>query len=444
MPPNSHQPLLRDVLATLYPRDADTRRVARDAGLSETRIAFDSTAINTWSAILLEAQKQGLLENIIAIALKEYPTNAPLLDAVGTYRESTVALTVAALQPLRSNRQHLSIDLQVIDRGLGVLAGLMQVPEVLTTVAAFHADFMATARQIEIMGDYKEVHDKLHQLQFLCYNAIVTQSTRFPDDADTVQILMDHELTFQGILVRLQEVAVRPTMPGDELSWIQDLTQAQANLARAIETRDSVQLKQWCRLVRRVLDRYPSYINARLNASARTLRMEAIVQAMTAIGHTLSGLHVNADQAKAFQLSVSSLADLTVRLAALMEDHDRWQHADIQFRLIEAWIDREFEELEMSWPDLQVKISQLIHDESEEWVKNLRRNAATLDQAMADHDPAKIRLCFGRYRRIAAARFFQVDTELKHLCDQLRAIGAPLDAVAQIITVGMPQSHPLT
>lgn len=101
-----------------------------------------------------------------------------------------------------------TIDLQAIIRGLSALAGLMQVPEVRTTVAGFHAR-LATSQQMNVMGDYKDVHDDLHVLQFLCYNDIVTQSSRFPDDASTVDILMDHEQTFHSIVARLQVVATR-------------------------------------------------------------------------------------------------------------------------------------------------------------------------------------------------------------------------------------------
>lgn len=331
------------------------------------------------------------------------------------------------------------IDLQAIDRGLGALASLLQVPEVRTTVAVFHADFMAAAQQIEIMGDYKEVHDKLHQLQFLCYNSIVTQSARFPADDLAVDIITDHELTLRSIVAKLQEVAARPTLSPDELSWIQDLVQARSYLAQALETRDTAFLRRCCLCVRRVLDRYPSLINTRLNAAARALRMGAIVQAMVTIKNTLDHLEVDPQKAQAFVESTAYLADLNNRLTVLVSDHDRWQDVDVQFRRIEAGIDSGLDELEESWTDLQSKIKPLVHDEGQEWVLNLQRSAAALDHAIAGHDPVRTRSCFGRYRRAAGERFFQVDTELKDLCGQLRTIGTPLAAVAELIAAATPQ-----
>lgn len=104
---NPPPPSLRDALATLYPRDADARRVARDAGLDEAQIPFDPAAINTWSAILSEAQKQNRIENILAIALKQYPAYAPLLDAVTAYREPTAAPVTPPAPPSSASQRHL-------------------------------------------------------------------------------------------------------------------------------------------------------------------------------------------------------------------------------------------------------------------------------------------------------------------------------------------------
>ena len=43
---------------------------------------------------------------------------------------------------------------------------------------------------------------------------------------------------------------------------------------------------------------------------------------------------------------------------------------------------------------------------------------------------------------MAGERFFQVDTELKDLCGQLRDLGTPLAVVAQIIAAGKSQPSP--
>mgnify|MGYP000850629283 CR=1 FL=1 len=80
---------LRDALANLYTREADARRIIATAGLDDRRILFDPSAINTWQSILEEAEKQEYIDQIITVALDEYPRNRALRAAVDAYRQST-------------------------------------------------------------------------------------------------------------------------------------------------------------------------------------------------------------------------------------------------------------------------------------------------------------------------------------------------------------------
>ncbi len=64
---------LSDKLAELYPDNASARRVASDAGLKPWQIAFDAQTINSWSAIVKEAERQGRVETLIDVATKTYP-----------------------------------------------------------------------------------------------------------------------------------------------------------------------------------------------------------------------------------------------------------------------------------------------------------------------------------------------------------------------------------
>jgi nucleoside phosphorylase len=69
---------LRRILADLYPRMIEQRRVAADAGLREGAIAFDPSADTSWFNILQYADKQGRVEALIALARTEYPNNEQL------------------------------------------------------------------------------------------------------------------------------------------------------------------------------------------------------------------------------------------------------------------------------------------------------------------------------------------------------------------------------
>ncbi len=81
---------LRDALAELYTDEANARRVCRDAGLDVRQIAFSNHAVNNWTAILDEAEKQGALTTIVSTAQKDYGAYPPLQAAINAYAEAWV------------------------------------------------------------------------------------------------------------------------------------------------------------------------------------------------------------------------------------------------------------------------------------------------------------------------------------------------------------------
>ena len=111
-----------------------------------------------------------------------------------------------------------TLDLQAIDRGLGALGGLLENAEVRSVVAVFRADFVAASGQIDVLSDYKDLHDLLHDLQFQCYNYIASQTARFPQDDLAADTLADHGLTFRGLVERLQEALAAGGLVGKSTS----------------------------------------------------------------------------------------------------------------------------------------------------------------------------------------------------------------------------------
>jgi len=73
---------LREVLAQLYDKNYDARIVAFDAGLAIEHIDFNGSSIQIWQAILEEAEKQGLLNAIVEMAMKRFPHNPALIAAI--------------------------------------------------------------------------------------------------------------------------------------------------------------------------------------------------------------------------------------------------------------------------------------------------------------------------------------------------------------------------
>lgn len=331
----------------------------------------------------------------------------------------------------RSSSDQLS--LQAVDNSLAILAALVKGPDFKARLVALRTDFAAAGSQIEMLTNYKDLHDLLHNLQYLCFTGVVQEAQRFPQDPLSLEILLDHELTFSGLIDGLVDVSSRPAMPASELEWIQELVEAHCQLRQAIDTLDAGPLRRAIWLTKRVLDRHPTRINERLNAAARALRLTAIEQAMLSIRRDLRRLKLAPQQVRRFENGVTALGHLGAHLTRLVEDHDRWQAVDLELRRIEAMMVHDPNEIKLSWPELRARVEPLCQQSDAAWVEGLRRDSLDLEAAIAARNPVKIRQCFQRYRRRVGNRFYQVDTDLKSLCHELRYVGQPLAATFTIL-----------
>lgn len=319
---------------------------------------------------------------------------------------------------------------QSLRNGLYALTELMAAPEVRAAVIAFRTDFQAVCEQIDVVGNYKDLHDLLHKLEFQCYSGIVQEARRFPDDETALDILMDYELTLQQIVSDVREVAVRGTLDTHETLWIKDLERTTEELPGAIENLDTRQLKRAVWLIHRVLAIQPSRINTSLITAARALRLPALVKAMICVRDNLAHCELDPNKASHFKDGVEALANLERSLTVLVHSHNAWQGLDLELRRIEANL--EFE-LEISWPGLKAMAESLYSSSIDKWALSFKKDSENLDSAIAAQNPAKVKQYFRSYRRRAGDRLYRVDVDLKRLCSNLRIVGEPLASVLRMI-----------
>ena len=318
--------------------------------------------------------------------------------------------------------------------GLKALGDLVQrSPEMRAALFAFRADFQAACTQVEVLGDYKDLHDLLHRLQFDCYNVIIKAAARFPADETALDDLQDYLLGLEDILVQLRDVNRRAAVAAADTAWISEVAGARDELKRVTEQADPKLLKQAIWRLNRTLSIQPTRINTRLTAAARGLRLPALVAALGVAREHLAGLELEADKVRQFQAGLEGLDNLGRSLQVQVDDHDHWQGVDVELRRIEAQIEPDLTELQMSWPDLKAIAAPLYQSQADEWAVAMSKEAEALDEALAADNPVKTRRAFRNYRNRAGHHFFQVDTELRKLCGELRPIGEPLTLVLRLI-----------
>ena len=331
------------------------------------------------------------------------------------------------------NQSSQSIDGTAISQDLSLLAGLMKSAVVRALVATYRADFRAACEQIEILSNYKDLHDLLHKLQFRCYSVIAQEAQRFPKDDLALDNLLNYEVTLQDIADELERVAQEAKLPATETTWMADIKQAQGLLRAALDDMDGEKLKKVVWLLRRVLALQPSNINHRLIGAARALRLAEIVVSLVAIRDALLQLKVDRERTTQFTSGVDALQQLDARVQALMVEHDQWQEVQRILGRIEDVMLHDLNELEFSWPDLSGRVTTLCQAQKGEWVDLFLQDSDQLAKAITAQNPVRIRSYFQRYRQRAGNRFFQVDTNLKELCAELRKVGDSLATIIQVL-----------
>lgn len=318
--------------------------------------------------------------------------------------------------------------------GLHALGDLIQrSPQVRAALYAFRADFQAACIQVDVLADYKALHDLLHRLQFDCYNVIIKAAARFPADETALDDLQDYLLGLEDILEQLREVTRRAAVAASDTAWIGDVAGARDELRRVTEQADAKLLKQAIWRLNRTLSIQPTRVNTRLTEAARALRLQVLVEALAMARDHLAAPGLDADKVRQFQAGLEALDSLGRSLQAQVENHDHWQGVDVELRRIEALIEPDLMELQMSWPDLKAIAEPLYRTQSEEWAIAMSKEAEALDEALAADNPVKTRRAFRNYRNRAGHHFFQVDNDLRKLCGELRPIGEPLTLVLRMI-----------
>lgn len=317
---------------------------------------------------------------------------------------------------------------QMISQGLTALIKLLRSPEVRTAVVAFQTDFEAASGQIDLMNDYKQLHDLMQQLEnryFLLYN----DQRRLPADDTAWDNILMNEPDLRAKIADLLEAVNRASFDSAEVAWTRQLERARDELHTAAEDLDLDSLQSATRGLSRFLNRQPSRINAQLVTTAANLRLDKLIEALTAVKQKLAAAASIYSQEVVDQLDqgVAALDDLAGRLSQLVQMHNALQDIDDELRRVEASLAQDTADLEDAWYDLEPMVADLCRGQTDEWAVELQETAATLGQALADAAPVHVRRHFRRFRSQVGRRFRQVDMALLALCQDMQKVGEPLD-----------------
>ena len=118
---------VRDTLAGLYFEKSEVRRVAQQAGLRPAMLDLDGRVINAWHNTVVEADNRHKVDDLIAIALKEYPENEHLRRVLLGQQRASKAPAFVDLNEADQLQWHDGDDVATLEKIIGSQSTLLPI-----------------------------------------------------------------------------------------------------------------------------------------------------------------------------------------------------------------------------------------------------------------------------------------------------------------------------
>jgi len=276
--------------------------------------------------------------------------------------------------------------------------------------SAFTSALSAMYEKIDVLEDYKTVHDDLDELEY-SLKRVFRLLDGFPDHIGDPDLLEDSLSDFERSLQKLESHAAE--LVSADTSWIVELRSADEKLRQALSGTDAGQIRKFKKLVRLTLDTRPTEIVILLRETAKGL--PDLVKSVVAFG-VLDG---------AQRARLDRLAKTEKELSSLVKLHDDWQDIESDLRRLEKNLDTE--DPDLWWGLLKVKTEKMYagvpatlpHPQAEVWVKALKEHSDSLQVAIESRNAKAIKEQFRAYRDDLRQRFTFTDLNLKEKLKEL-------------------------
>ncbi len=372
-----------------------------------------------------------------AVVVPLQASSSPSTEPVATAEAQPPAAPADGLNEAQEKNRALAETSTRAFQGLGELMGN---PKIKAFVAEHQEQLIVADQALQVLVDYKNVHDMLHDLQFKCYNYIFQEGRKLEDQIDW-PLLVQPEKDLAAIAWSLEAAAAQETMADEDFSWLEQLRAAQERLSAGCDQLSLAPLKEARDLIKTILQMRPTIFDTKLCAAARTLPLEDLRKTLCAIRAKLSPGSLESDAGVSFCAGVDALPELSENLQALTTEHTRWQVIETRFWSIDALAGRDLVALRDGWPQVRDRLIKICDGKRAPWAISILEEAGKLDAFLKAPPPSdakelqrwqmRVRQSYTSCSIDGGTRFYQVDLSLKRLCDQLRDLQAALVKILQ-------------
>lgn len=403
---------LREALGEAF--TPDSFDLMLDQRLDKKR--YDIVANGTVPKIIHEvveaAERQGWTADLIRGALEANPGNPQLVEFVKSNPEYNPSTPREQVQDIADTMVDAK---KVLDEKLAVLQD----------------NFQSVLDNIDVMSDYKKLHDQLHDLMFSLFPQINKAAGGLPAEKDAKFDLARHDKSLRTAIDTMREAVVRGKVAAEESQWIEKLDQARKKLKSVLDDFDEENLTSGLEEIGNILETKPGEINDKLwrAMNSEKSRLPELVIILEKVLTYLKKVEPASPRVNQFETGIESLKTLIAKLDVLMSEHDTWQDVMDKLPEIGEWMESDLSRFKTKWQKARAKLAPFyVGKTDEETAADLEKADARLEQALRDLEgpaPAVTSLdpdLFGEYCLKASWRFYDVDRMLLQRCGYLRDI----------------------
>lgn len=412
-------PALREALASAFSL-AELKIALADLGVNPESIPQYDGGIELWALeIIAYFQRRGRLDELVAYCARERP-GVPWEQLAEAQRQ-----TLARLSAPNQAGTDTGDAFHDIQRGIGALEKLARDPNARPLILRIRDDLQDASDHITRLSNYKHLHDEFQELQ-VRYSVIERDCRSVETDETAWNTLAEYLTQWDGIMSRLLAIAAQPSFASGDVAWSARLVQVQRSVRDALETQAIAPLANALPVVRRLLEREPSLVNAKIFEVVRGMLQRSVIPPLVELREALAQQRVDRISLDEFARGIESLRGLRDRLQVLVTEHDRWQRMEDELNPIAGNLNRSPEMLAQSWPFVSSLAHEMLDGLQEEWAVAILALDARIQAQLAANDVLRARPLFYQFHSRVSNRFRIVDDDLLKVVVELQKIGDSL------------------
>lgn len=403
-------------------------KISLDLDLTDF-VEKNSTKMKKVFDLLQEVERKGYTVRLLRAVVDARPGRPELSDAIARYCPQALETPPSSGDQAQTVAAAVTVLKEQADAS----------PAVRDVIVASREKLDQLMEDIDVLYNYKLLHDCLHTIQLSQYPNILYKVKQLRLDLLTSPDLEEEIFALQDISSDARKAAQSLPDKGvdreQEMEWVGDLDSAIAKLRKSVKDLDTHDADRAVYVLKRIIRDEPARINRSLTVKAKKLALDELSET---IRRVIDSIGQGGAAARELQNALVSLRDILPNLRGRVAEHKEWQGIENDLWEAEDCIERgtpeSMAEFFEAWrEEIKPRIESLARAEpTAEWAQATGKHAALIVPDAAGNI-SSVATNFKYFRKAALFHFFQVDKALRAQCAEILKIRPPLRSLLNTV-----------